>query len=446
VLVSGSGSVWSNTGSLLIGQFGAGNQVIITNGGAVYDQDAVVSQYTDSSSNTVAVGGNGSLWQNWGNLYVGYGQPGFVSTGGSGNQLDIRIGGSVTASNAYIGFLPASIGNQILVDGGSLYVTNAQASGVLDVRGGTLTMDSGTVMVDSLMVTNGTLGAVSFNGGVLSTKSTTVNNGSVFSVGNGTNSATLNLSPGGSGYHFFASGLTISSNAMLTGIGTIVGQTLVNDGGVLAPGDRPGSITFSNSLTLATGSTLALTLNGTGVCQYSQIIGIGTISVSNALLSVSLGYLPSPGDSFTIISNLTSMAVLGTFVTTGGVALPNGANFVVENTTFQIDYNGDASGLDVVLTAMIPEPAPWVLLVLGVGMVLGVRRPRHRGARVRSGVLTGGGESGRRINQMLANCSCSPTSAVPEDVRAGVSGQGGVPCSDHVRRLPARVARRVCVR
>src|SRR5208282_5323280 len=131
------------------------------------------------------------------------------------------------------------------------------------------------------------------------------------------------ISPGNfitlrNGALFTATGLTISTNAMLNGVGTVIGPTTVNAGGTLAPGDGPGSITFSNNLTLAAGSTFAVALNGTDAGQYDQIIGLGTISVSNAMLSVSLRYTPSPGDSYTIISNLTSTAVLGTFVTTDG--------------------------------------------------------------------------------------------------------------------------------
>jgi hypothetical protein len=135
---------------------------------------------------------------------------------------------------------------------------------------------------------------------------------------------------------------------------------------------------FSNKLVLAAGSTLSLALNGPGPGQYSQIVGAGgSIDVSNAILSLSLAYIPSPGDSYTIISNLTSTAILGTFVATNGLALPNGADFKVDNTVFQIDYDGSADKMDVILTAMVPEPSALVLLALPLAFWPLLRRKRR---------------------------------------------------------------------
>jgi len=172
------------------------------------------------------------------------------------------------------------------------------------------------------------------------------------------------MEPGGSGFHSFADGLTISSNAVLKGVGTVIGSTTVNPGGQLSPSDAPGSITFSNSLTLAPGSTFAVELDGAGEGQYSRLVGFDTLSVSNSILSVALGYTPSAGDTFTIISNLSATAVLGTFVDPDGTALTEGAEFVVDGTTFQIDYTANADGQDVVLTALIPEPSSLLLASL----------------------------------------------------------------------------------
>jgi hypothetical protein len=272
------------------------------------------------------------------------------------------------------------MGNQITVSGGALYVTNALVKGSLDVRGGTLTINSGTVTVDSLAVTNFN-GAVSFNGGVLNTKGTTVNNGVAFTVGDGTHAATLNLAGGGSGFHFFANGLIIANNATLKGNGTITSAVTVNAGGTLSPGDAPGSITFSNNLTLASGSTFAVTLNGTGAGQYDQIAAFGTVSVSNSVLSLTLGYTPQSGDTFTIVSNQGPNAVFGVFVDPQNGVLTNNATFLAGGTTFQINYDGNANGQDVILTAEnvspVPEPSALLLVALGMVGLLGRKRRRN---------------------------------------------------------------------
>ena len=395
VLVTGPGSVWSNSANLVVGTnvTTAGNQLVVTNGGTVYDNTGIVA----GQGSRVFVGGNGATWWNQGNLYVGSYPGAGLNGGGATNTVIVGAGGSVVASDLYVS-QPALNGlvNGIIMSGGSLFVTNGLHSGVLDlnaspklgaVYGGVLTLNAGTVSVDCLVMTNYsgnsyTAGGVKFNGGVLSTKSTIISNDYspyyfVFTVGNGTNNATLHLAPGGTGFHFFEAGLTISSNGLLTGVGTVMGTTTIKAGGTLAPGDGPGSLIFSNNLTLAAGSTLALTLNGTGAGQYSQITGLGGISVSNAVLNISLGYKPLPGDSFTIISNLTSSAILGTFVTTDGLALPNGADFVVDNTTFQIDYAANPGGMDVDLTALIPEPSSLLLTALGAATLWGVVRRRR---------------------------------------------------------------------
>jgi hypothetical protein len=73
-------------------------------------------------------------------------------------------------------------------------------------------------------------------------------------------------------------------------------------GGTLAPGFSPGSITFSNNLTLAPNSTFSVVLNSNVLSEYSFIVTFGTVSVSNSVLSLTLGYTPLAGDQFTDIA------------------------------------------------------------------------------------------------------------------------------------------------
>src|SRR6185503_2481889 len=101
--------------------------------------------------------------------------------------------GTVIASNAvYVGFDPASLRNRLIVDGGTLRVTNVLLNGTLDVRRGTNVLNAGLVEADRLLVTNA-LGLFELNGGTLHTAGTTINNGRAFLVGNGTSAATFQL-------------------------------------------------------------------------------------------------------------------------------------------------------------------------------------------------------------------------------------------------------------
>jgi fibronectin-binding autotransporter adhesin len=424
VLITGAGSVWNNASNLTVGVANAGNNSLtIADGGAVYNTVGTLAIGTDSGGSTVVVTGSGSVL-NTGTLELDSDPGGnsmIVSNGGVVNSTSSGIGGNQNNSvlitgkgsvwnsgSLVIEGIDASLtisdgalvqsyearlqsgqsGSSVLVTGsGSTWDIQGSLDEVTENRCSVTVSNEGTVIAGDvnldnsssisisgggLYITNGldtgllqAAGQLTFNSGTLATRATTINNGSVFTVGDGTDPATFIMVSGGSGFHFFANGLTISSNATLTGVGTIIGTTLVNAGGVLAPGDAPGSITFSNSLTLAAGSTFALTLNGVGAGQYDQIVGLGTISVSNSVLSLSLGYTPSVGDTYTIISNLGPASVFGTFDDTHGDTLTNYATFAMDGTTFQIDYTANADGQDVTLTAVVPEPSSLLLAALG---------------------------------------------------------------------------------
>lgn len=151
VLVSDSGSVWSNfpgllsLDSLYIGYDGTDNSLTISNGGAVID--STVSVYlgyqSDSSNNSVRVAAGGT-WQN-NTLYVGY--------AGSSNVLKVT-GGTVLATNLTVGFASALCNNLLEVDSGSVVVTNATHDAPLEVRHGKLVLSGGVVQADQLVITN----------------------------------------------------------------------------------------------------------------------------------------------------------------------------------------------------------------------------------------------------------------------------------------------------
>lgn len=113
-------------------------------------------------------------------MYLGYDGP--------TNQLTVTTSGSVIASNVYVGYNSASVGNQITITNGSLSVVNA-----LDLRGGTLTFNGGTVAVDQLMLTNFAGSRMTFTSGTLTSGGTTVSNGLEFVVGDGIHAATFYL-------------------------------------------------------------------------------------------------------------------------------------------------------------------------------------------------------------------------------------------------------------
>ncbi len=128
-------------------------------------------------------------------------------------------GGSAQAfSNFVVGASSGATG-QVTLTAGSLTVTNPAGTASLSIEGGTIICQGGEICTDSLFV-RATRGLFVFNGGTLRSAGTVFSNGLPFIVGDGVRPATLHLL---GGTHVFADGLVISSNATLSGCGTIIG-------------------------------------------------------------------------------------------------------------------------------------------------------------------------------------------------------------------------------
>ena len=140
----------------------------------------------------------------------------------------------------------------------------------------------------------------------------------------------------------------VSSGGTLKGTGTVTGPTTVASGGTVAPGVSPGILNTGN-ISFTSGSVFNPEINGTTVgTQYDQLNVTGTVGLGGATLTVTLGFTPAAGNTFTIINNDDTDAVTGTFA-----GLAQGATFTESGTTFQISYVG-GDGNDVVLTAQAP--------------------------------------------------------------------------------------------
>src|SRR5206468_2765140 len=139
-----------------------------------------------------------------------------------------------------------STGNRLDVTGGNLFATNAVGNGVLDIRRGTLTLNTGTITTDQLLLNTGNSSVLMFNGGVINTRNTGVTNNAQFVVGDGVNAAEFHLV---GGVHSFKKGLRIRNHAVLSGCGTIIGAVVVDPGGSVVTDCGGGSgLTFANGV------------------------------------------------------------------------------------------------------------------------------------------------------------------------------------------------------
>jgi hypothetical protein len=212
-----------------------------------------------------------------------------------------------------VGSTSSSSNNRVVVDGGTLRVVND----ALDVRRGTNFLNAGLIDVRSLLVTN-FLGAFEFNGGTLRTTGTTNTNGRIFVIGNGSNSATLQLQ---GGTHVFANNLTLASNATLIGNGTIIGALTAGSGSVLAPGTSIGRLILSNSPTLQGTTVMEIQKSGSGLTN-DQIQVAGPLTYGGSLIVTNIGTnASSVGDRYPLF-NASSFA--GNFSSITLPALPSG--------------------------------------------------------------------------------------------------------------------------
>lgn len=143
---------------------------------------------------------------------------------------------------------------------------------------------------------------------------------------------------------------TATGNVNING-GSLIGNGTINstvvNGGTVAPGHSPGIITVNTNYTQS--GALNMEIGGTNAAtpDYDQLAVTGTVTLGGALnLSLINGFTPTLGNTFTLISNSGTDAVVGTFT-----GLPQGATVTLGGKPFQINYSG-GDGNDVVLNVM----------------------------------------------------------------------------------------------
>jgi len=85
VMVTGTNSVWNSATWLELGYAGPGNSLVISNGGWVVAANAKVGDASTSTGNTALITGAGSVWSNTGICTIG--------SSGSKNKVTINKGG-----------------------------------------------------------------------------------------------------------------------------------------------------------------------------------------------------------------------------------------------------------------------------------------------------------------------------------------------------------------
>jgi fibronectin-binding autotransporter adhesin len=296
VVVTGAGSLWTNSSQLLIGaESGIGNRLVISNGGSVF----AVNVGFGGEYNSAIVTGIGSSWTSASLFNLGQ--------MGSSNSLYVTAGGRVYGSNSYIGYVGLSSNNTVLVsDAGSAWHSLSLYVGYVGAGGDVLTVSNGGavyaaasclgldnndavwvggpgsawVTTNYLDIVGSNNSLVISNGGLVHDSTAYVGNNpmgpnnTVWVSGRGsvwTNSGALYV-----GYYGLKNSLVVSNGGLVSDSGGFIGcNANCNSNSVLVTG--PGSVWTNSALSVTVGDGGAdnsLTIsNGGAVYSPSGYVG-----------------------------------------------------------------------------------------------------------------------------------------------------------------------------
>ncbi|HXI83199.1 MAG TPA: hypothetical protein VNL17_03815 [Verrucomicrobiae bacterium] len=242
-LITDLGSVWNCTNLYISFIAGGGNQMIISNGGAVYSISGILGS---SPTNSVLITGLGSVW----NSFIHY-----VGDGGYSNKLTIANGGAAHDVDSYVGFTSSS--NTLLVTGlGSFWNSTAQLN-VGYFSGG----------ANQMIVSNGA--AVHSGSGFIGSTSSSSNTVLVTGPGSTWNCGTLYV-----GQNTSSNTLTVSNVGAVIATQVVIGASLGNN------------TSNNNNIVRVTGGSLVTINTGNGQLIVSQAGGKGSLILSNGSVTV----------------------------------------------------------------------------------------------------------------------------------------------------------------
>jgi T5SS/PEP-CTERM-associated repeat protein len=306
--VAGSGTIWRNFGTLYVGWNGNSNSLQVLNGGLLISEGGYIG-LGYGNSNSVLISGTQSVWSNTPGDGVS------INANGYGNSLTVSNGGTFRTSGLNIGS----------------YDT-VQVTGI----GSVLTNDSGLVLDGNYCQMNVVAGATVFDqGGYISDGG---NNNSVVVIGaTWNNSGSLTID-GPVNSFLVSSGAVVNSQnayigygngdygdaALLTGIGTIWSNSANLYVGYQSSAN---TLTISNHAMLFVGGTLSVYGGGTLTASSGSLTGTVLFANNGATYlesgtSLSANSISNTGE---VVVNNSSIWLTGqSNVNTGTITLTGG--------------------------------------------------------------------------------------------------------------------------
>ncbi|HVJ02212.1 MAG TPA: autotransporter-associated beta strand repeat-containing protein, partial [Sphingomonas sp.] len=271
-----AGGTTINAGTLQIGNGGVTGSIV----GDVIDNARLVFNRADAFTYGGMVSGTGELVQAGLDTLV------LTSANSYSGGTAIEAGTLQIAADANMG----DASGPLRISGGTLHttasittartITLAQQGGILDVDAGT-TLTHNAVMTGAGSLTKTGTGTLILTGANDYGRETFVNAGKLQIDGDQT----------------LAIGTTsVAGGATLAGTGIIGGDVSIADGGILAPGDSPGTLTINGSLALSAGSILDYEFGAANV--VGGLLNDLTIVGGDLVLDGTINVTVSPGGSF----------------------------------------------------------------------------------------------------------------------------------------------------
>jgi T5SS/PEP-CTERM-associated repeat protein len=275
--------------------------------------------------------------------------------------LSVGVGASADSAAASLGIGASGVGN---VD-----VSKGQWSvgGALIVGGGgtgSLTVESGGLVSSG----QGQIGTVAGSTGT----ATVTGTGSQWSAGiitiGGGGFGALKVTDGGT---VVASQIVIGAGGSLGGDGGTMSANVVNQGGLVRPGDAPGLLRISGDYTQSSG-TLLFEIDGTQPGQFDQLLVSGQALFTGGTIDIEFGggFLPQEGDVFDLMAALLGLSNQGVNVEVLG--LPAGMDFTETFTDhgLSVVFTGEGGGGEVGGGTNVPEPPVLALLCAALTLLL----------------------------------------------------------------------------
>ena len=345
VAITGPGSTWTISGDLTVGQNGSGS-LFISGAGIVKNVDAVLGDKAGSNG-SVTVTGLGSSWQNSGILTIG---------GDGAANLTVNAG-TVTAGGAAMGsnFSPVQVtvtNHGTLSVLGDVSIGGAASTGLTIENGGTF-LNVGNATIggaggDATVTVTGTDSSWTLNG----TGELTIDDkGSLFVRDGGTVTSTS---------------VTVDTGGLLNGQGGNIIGNVFNAGGTVTPGDATGTLSITGDYAQSSG-VLLFEIDGLDPTEFDRLVISGLANISGGFIDIQFGngFVPAAGESFDLVSADGGLTIAN--VAFDVIGLPSGLQFsdTVSPNGFEISFGESSS---------VPEPSGAALLVLGLGMILAIRR------------------------------------------------------------------------